>query len=116
LDPHAKLGKISTGRLEEADRTLLALISQDLHEREPRRIVDADMDKLPTDAVVAVDRARISSSDTMAYGADPSELFDVEMDEFAWSVALVASDRFGRLQGTQLIQPQTAQNTTDSGG
>jgi len=38
----------------------LPLIGEDLHERDPRGIVAADMDELRADAVVAVDRARIS--------------------------------------------------------
>jgi len=54
-----------------------------LHERDPRSIVDADMDELPTDAVVTVDGARISSGDVVPDGADPAELFDIEMDELA---------------------------------
>jgi hypothetical protein len=45
----------------------------------------------------------------MSHGADPAELFDIEMDELA------TPDRFGRLQGTQFIQPQPTQNTADCG-
>jgi hypothetical protein len=85
LDPDTKLCKISNGGLKEGDRSLLTLIGQDLHERDPRGIVDADMDALPTDAVVTVNRARISPGDTMAHRADPTELFDIEVDEFGCS-------------------------------
>jgi hypothetical protein len=53
LDPDTKPCKISDGGLQEGDRTLLTLIGQHLHERDPRGIVDADMDELPTDAVMA---------------------------------------------------------------
>jgi hypothetical protein len=35
------------------------------------------------------------------------------MDEFARVVALVAPDRFGRLQGTQLVQAEPTQNSAD---
>ena len=45
------------------------------------------MDELPTDALVAVDRSRISAGDAMADGTDAAELFDIEMDEFAWVLA-----------------------------
>jgi hypothetical protein len=54
----------------EDDRTFLALISEDLHKRDPGGIVDTDMDELPTDAMVTVDRAGISPSDVMAHRAD----------------------------------------------
>src|SRR5262249_61015918 len=101
-----ELCKISNGGLKEGDRTLLALISQDLHECDPRGIVDADMDELPTDAVVTVNRARISPGDTVAHRHDPAELFDIEMDELARVVAFIAPYRFGRLQDTELVQSQ----------
>ena len=101
--------------LQEGSRAFLALIGQDLHERDPRGIIDADMDKLPTDALVPVDRAGISSGDAMAHRADATELFDIEMDEFARCLAFVTPDRFGRLQRTELVQPQPAQNTAHGG-
>src|SRR6266446_1241613 len=106
LEPDAKLCKISNGGLKEGDRTLLALIGQHLHERDPRGIVDADMDELPTDAVVTVDRARISPGDAVAHRADSAELFDIEMDELARMLAFITPYRFGRLQGTELVQSQ----------
>src|SRR5439155_22056878 len=94
------------GQEKEGDRTLLALIGQHLHERDPRGIVDADMDELPTDAVVTVDRARISPGDAVAHRADSAELFDIEMDELARMLAFITPYRFGRLQGTELVQSQ----------
>jgi hypothetical protein len=57
------------------------------------------MDELPTGAVVTVDGARISSGDAVADGADPAEFFDIEMDELAWTLAFIAADQFGRLEG-----------------
>jgi hypothetical protein len=51
----------------------------------------------------------------VAHGADPAELFDIEMDEFAGFFAFIAPDRFGRLQGAEFIQSQPAQNTADGG-
>jgi hypothetical protein len=67
---------------------------------------DADMDKLPTDAVVAIDGTTVSTGDAMADGADAAELFDIEMYELAWAMAFIAPDRFGRLQGTEPVQAE----------
>ena len=64
------------------------------------------MDELPTDAVVTVDRARISPGDAVAHRADSAELFDIEMDELARMLAFITPYRFGRLQGTELVQSQ----------
>jgi hypothetical protein len=47
----------------------------------------------------------VSAGDAVPHRADPTELFDIDVDEFARIVALVAPDRFGRLQGTQFVQP-----------
>ena len=46
---------------------------------------------------------------------DATELFNIEVDELARILAFIAPDRFGRLQGIELIQPQSTQNTTDGG-
>jgi hypothetical protein len=35
------------------------------------------------------------------------------MDELARFLAFITPDRFGRLQGTKLVQPQPPQNTAD---
>ena len=43
------------------------------------------MDELPTDIVVTVDHARLSSGDAISHGADLAELLDIEMDELAFS-------------------------------
>jgi hypothetical protein len=51
----------------------------------------------------------------VAHRADPPELFDIEMDELARMLAFITPDRFGRLQGTELVQSQTAENTADRG-
>ena len=56
------------------------------------------MDELPADAVVTIDRASMSSGDAVAHRADPAELFDIEMDEFARVLPFIATDRFGRLE------------------
>jgi hypothetical protein len=52
-----------------------------------------------------VDHAGLPSGDAMTHGTDATELLDVEMDEFARPLPLIAADRFGRLQGTELIEP-----------
>ena len=50
------------------------------------------MDELPTDTMVAVDRARMSSGNAVPYGADTAELLDVDVDKLARVFALIAAD------------------------
>jgi hypothetical protein len=72
------------------------------------------MDELPANTEVAIDHAGLSSCDPMADGADPSELLDIDVDEFARILTLIAANRLG-LQSAQLVQAQSMQNPTDSG-
>ena len=87
----------------------------DLHESNPRSIVNADMDVLPTDAEVAIDHAGLSAGDAMPHRANAAELLDVDVDELTRVFALIAPNRFSGFQGIQLIQAEPPQNTTDSG-
>jgi hypothetical protein len=67
--------------------------------------VDADVHVLPADAAAAVSRAALVSpiaGDAMASAAaDPVELLDVDVNELAWTLALVAIRRLGRLEPRQ---------------
>src|SRR6516162_9361046 len=105
---------MGNGGHQECDSALFALVGHHLDERDPRGIVNADMDVLPTDAQVAIDHSGLSAGDAMSHGADAAELLDVDVDELTRVFALIAPDRFSRLQGTQLIQADPTQNTTDS--
>ena len=57
----------------------------------------------------------MSSGDAVADGTDPAEFFDIEMDELARTLAFIAPDGFGRLEGTELVQSEPSQNTADGG-
>jgi hypothetical protein len=58
----AEAGVIGINSFEEGDGALLALVGHDFGESDARGIVDADVDELPADAEMAVDRDRISST------------------------------------------------------
>src|SRR6516165_7191863 len=61
----------------------LALVRQNLVVGEPAGIVDADMQALPTDPVMSIDRAGAAPGDAMADAGDPSELLGVEVQQLA---------------------------------
>ena len=70
------------------------------------------MDELPADAFTstsAITLAPAIAGDAMANTVDSAELFDIEMDQLARVLALVAAHRLGRFQGGQLVEPQTPQ-------
>jgi hypothetical protein len=42
-----------------------------------------------------------------------AELFDVDMEEFAGRLALIATHRLGRIQRLQSVEAEAAENTAD---
>ena len=74
LDPDTQPGIIGDSGLKESHSTFLALIRHDLDEGDARSIVDADVDELPADAMMAIDRARIATSDAMPHIANAAKV------------------------------------------
>ncbi len=100
LDLHSQADVVGHGRLKESDGTTLSLVLHDLAEGDPRRIVDANMDVFPagpstTRTLIA--RPLSIARDPMTDPIELAELFDVDVDQFAGTVALIAPDRLGRL-------------------
>jgi hypothetical protein len=77
-------------------------------------VVNADVDEIPTGATALVRTTRIAG-DAVADTLETPEFFDVELNDFAWVLALIAAFRLGRLQVPYPVQAQTAQDTADGG-
>src|SRR5262245_17065314 len=108
-----ELGVIGNSGLQEVNRALFAIVGHDLYEGDPRGIVDTVMDELPCYVMMTVHHKRLPSGHAMPNGADSAELFDIDMDEFAWLLAFIAANRFGRLQGTEPVKPAPSQHAAD---
>ena len=93
-----RLCVVGDGGLEEGDGALLPLVGQDLREGDARGIVDADVDELPADAADA-GLAGAVAGDAVADALEAAELLDVDVDQLAGMLALVAAHRLGRLEG-----------------
>jgi hypothetical protein len=113
LEADAELGEVGDGGLEENDGALLALVGHDLDEGDARGVVNADVDKLPADAVVTVNETRRAPGDAMSHRADASEFLDIEVDQFAGMLALVAPYRPGWLQGRDPVEAEPSQDAAD---
>ena len=87
----------------------------DLGKGEAGVIVDADMHVLPADAA-AVALAPAIAGDAVTDLVELTELFDVDVDELARLLALIAPDRLGRLQRTELVETAPPQDAADGGG
>ena len=83
----------------EGNRTFLALIGQQFGVGQTRGIIDGDVQELPTQpppdaAPIALPGA--IAGDAMADAVDAAELFDLDVDQLARLLTLVADDgRFG---------------------
>src|SRR5258708_35084304 len=76
-------------------------------------VVDADMNEFPAEAFAAAAPVALAcaiAGDAVADAIDPAELLDIDMDELAGVLALVAAHRLGRLQRPQPVQSETAQD------
>ena len=110
LDLHAEARIVGNGGFEEGDGAFLFLVLHDATEGNTRGVVDADMNELPADTQVAVDDSRLASGDAMTNGANFAELFDIDMDELAGMLALVATNGLGRLECLQAIEPEATKD------
>ncbi len=72
------------------------------------------MDELPADAA-RLALAGAIAGDAMADSVEFAELFDVDVDELAGMLALVAAHRLGGLESAELVQAQAPQNPADGG-
>jgi hypothetical protein len=80
-------------------------------EGETAVVVDRDMGELPTCAAGLVTRV---GGQAMARLLDAGELLDVDVEEIAWSLALVAREHHLGLQHADAIELQPAQDATRS--
>src|SRR5205814_3646566 len=84
---------------------------------DPGSVVDADMDELPAEpfaTAAPVALAAAIASDAVADAVDPAELLDIDVDQLARVLALIAAHRIGRLQRAQPAQPEAAQDARDA--
>ena len=60
-------------------------------------VVNADVDEIPAGAAALVRTSPIAG-DAVADTLETPELFDVDVNDLAWVLALIAAFRLGRLQ------------------
>src|SRR5215212_4775462 len=77
-------------------------------------VVNADVDEIPAGAAALVRTSPIAG-DAVADTLETPELFDVDVNDLARALALIAAFRLGGLQIPYPVQAQTAQDTADGG-
>src|SRR3954466_4765028 len=89
----------------EGDRALLLLVREDLREGHAGGVVDADVDELPSDAP-ALALPRSIAGHAMADAIEATELFDIDVDQFAGMLTLVAANRRGRFKRLDAVEAE----------
>jgi hypothetical protein len=113
-DGDAEAFVISHGRPEKGHGAVGGFVGLDLGEGDAGMVVNADVDEIPASAAALV-RTRPIAGDAVADTLETPELFDVDVNDLAWVLALIAALRFGRLQITYPVQAQAAQDAADGG-
>jgi hypothetical protein len=108
------VGSVEAQRpLEEADAGRCLLVGEHLDIAEPGGVVDADVNELPAGDSVA---ARVGEAVAAVAGhpvagpQDAAELLDVDVDQLARPLALVAVGRLERFQPAELAEPDARQD------
>jgi len=101
------------GPAQEADRSGLLLISENLHIGEPRGDVDGHVDPVVTDACRTP--LLTFAGDAVPHLAEAGQLFDVDVDQVSWRRALVALHWSFGLQIPQPPQAQAVQGPGHGG-
>src|SRR3954453_6309445 len=108
----AKARVVGDRGLEEGDRALLLLVRQDLREGYAGGVVDADVDELPSDApTLALPRS--VAGDAMADLVEAAELFDIDVDQFAGMLTLVAAHRGGGVKRLDAVEAKAPEDAAD---
>ncbi len=89
FDGNAEAPEVGDGGEQERDGAFLLLVGEDFSTRYPRMVVDSHVDEFPACALTAA-IACAASGDAVAHAAETAELLNVEMDDLAWFLALVA--------------------------
>jgi len=96
----------SQGTLKEENRAVLAFIGHDLSKGQAGSVIDANVDEFPTGAAHLI--APIPG-DPVTGAHNFAQLFDIEVKQLAWELALVTHHRRSRRQVAQPGQAMAAQ-------
>jgi hypothetical protein len=115
-------GEPAVGAAPEPGAALGPLVTQDLDLGQAGVVVDRSMQVVVAAARsvgAAVDRPSSPAVDSVATpGGDAAQLLDIQVDQVAWPVMLIAADRSaaGTVQPPQPVHPVADQDPMDGGG
>ena len=112
LDPEAEARVEGSCHVEEEHGRLVVLVGQDGSEADASVVVDGDVHVL---VAGAGGLARVIAMDAMARLDDAGQPLDIEVDETAWALVLVAHHRRGRIERLEPVHPIAAKDAAHRG-
>ena len=91
------------------------LVGVDFHVGQTRCVVDADVHVIPAGALAAVAAGAATEDSVPGAATDPAQFLDVDVDQLAGPLALVAVGRLDRLKPRELAQADAGQHGRDRG-
>jgi len=112
LDADPEAGEVGDCSPQEADRRRGLLVAEDFDIDEAGRVVDCHVDVLPAELVdpAVVTAAGDAAGNAVAGTPDSAQLLDIDVDELAWTLLLVAVGRLERFVPRQLAEPDPSQD------
>src|SRR6202047_1882841 len=107
-----KCGYSRDGGFEKSACADRLLVRHDPCEGDARGIVDTDMNELPAGAA-CIALAFAVAGDALANSLEAPQFLDVEMDQLARMLSLIAPHRRGRLEGAEAVQAQPLEDPAD---
>lgn len=98
----------------KGDCAFLLLIREDVGTGDAGMVVDGDVSKLPAGRLAAA-MAGATTDDAMADAVESAEFFDVDVDDLAGLLALVAWPGLLRLEAGEQAQAQPLEDARDAG-
>src|ERR1700746_3160915 len=114
FDGNAEAPEVGDGGDQERDGAFLLLVGEDLSTRYPGMVVDSDVDEFPACTLTAA-IACAASGDAVAHAAETAELLNIEMDDLAWLLALVAWMWLLQLEAREPAEAAAFENARDAG-
>ena len=102
FDGDAALREPGDCSLDEPDCGVGLFVGEDLDVGHAAGVVDAHVDGFPSGALGVVTGS--SAGDMVAWFVETAELFDVNVDEFAWVPAAVSVWRFNGVEARQAVE------------
>src|SRR5215469_15856270 len=114
FDGNAEAPEVGDGGDQERDGAFLLLVGEDLGTRYPGMVIDSDVDAFPACTLTAA-IACAASGYAVAHAAETAELLNIEMDDLAWFLALVAWMWLLQLEAREPAEAATFENARDAG-